>query len=229
MRRTMGLSYLSVGLWLAAVPAWAQPVEDPAAVVKALFPKDDELQGRRLREIADYLKLQAGSQVADVGCGGGEIALIWSRAVGPKGHVWAEDIRPQALKSTRTLMKKHHTRNVSVILGEVADPKLPAGRLDGISLFLVYHELYKYPEMLARFHEALKPDGRLTILDPLPHKTASRPREAQMKNHVLWPDIATDDLQKAGFEVLFREEHFVDDPDSEGTLWLIVARPVVKP
>lgn len=82
--------------------------------------------------------------------------------------------------------------------------------------------------MLAHFHQALKPDGRLVILDPLPRKTATRPRQVQERNHVLLPDIAADDLRQAGFEVLYRDDHFVDDPDSEGTRWLIVARPMRK-
>jgi len=222
MKTRLALSIVFV--CLAGAAARAQPAEDPDAVVKALFPKDDELQHRRLHEIADRLGLHPGSQVADVGCGGGEIALVWSRAVGATGHVWAEDISPRALKAARKLMKDHRARNVTVLQGDVADPHLPAGKLDGITLFFVYHELVKYPEMLARFHDALKPGGRLAILDPLARKTASRPRAAQTRNHVLRPDLAADELRQAGFEVLSRDDHFVDDPDSEGIQWLIVAR-----
>ena len=78
------------------------------------------------------------------------------------------------LNAARKLMKEHRARNVTVLRGDVADPRLPAGKLDGISLFFVYHELVKYPEIPARFHDALKPDGSLAILDQLAHKTASR-------------------------------------------------------
>jgi 2-polyprenyl-3-methyl-5-hydroxy-6-metoxy-1,4-benzoquinol methylase len=78
---------LSIALCLAAPAAQAQPAEDPEAVGQALFPKVQELPHLRLRDIAGRLNLRAGSQVADVGCGGGEVALIWSRSVGPTGHV----------------------------------------------------------------------------------------------------------------------------------------------
>jgi len=213
---------------LTCSPARAQPAEDPKAVVKSLFPKDDEMPHWRLGEIAARLSLHPGSQVADIGCGEGQIALVWSRVVGPTGHIWAEDIDPRALKSARKLMHEHHARNVTTLRGDVADPRLPAGKLDAITLFFVYHELVKYPEMLARFHDALKPDGRLVILDPLARKTAPRPRGSQTRNHVLRPDLAADELRQAGFEVLSRDDRFVDDPDSEGVEWLIVARPVVK-
>src|ERR1022692_4362233 len=101
----------------APQPARYSPVPKlrAAAVVKVLFPKHDELPHWRLRDIADRLGLHPGSQVADVGCGAGEIALVWSRAVGATGHVWAEDIDPHALRAARKLMKEHRARNVTVL------------------------------------------------------------------------------------------------------------------
>jgi precorrin-6B methylase 2 len=209
----MRLVILVLGLWPIFSVAQAQPAADADVVAKALFPKDDELPHWRLREIAERMNLRAGSQVADVGCGGGQIAVVWSRVVGPAGHVWAEDIDPRALRGARRLMKAQHARNVTVLQGDAADPRLPAGKLDAISLLFVYHELVKYPEMLARFRAALKPDGRLIILDPTARKTASRPRQAQTRNHVLRPDLAQEEVRSAGFEVLSRDDHFVDDPD----------------
>ncbi len=217
---------LRVVLLIVSSLAQLQSSEEVNAIVRALFPKNELIQHQRLGEIATHIGLRPGSSVADVGCGQGEAALVWSRVVGPAGHVWAEDINPRAVKASRRLMKTHHAHNVTVQLGDVADPRLPAGSLDGISLFFVYHELVKYPEMLARFHDALKPDGRLAILDPMARKTANRPRAIQSKNHVLMPDLVESELKNAGFEVLIRDDHFVDDPDSEGLDWLIVARPV---
>ncbi len=225
----MRVVILNIALLFAAATARAQFAEDPNAAIKALFPKNEDMPRLHLAEIASRLGLRAGSRVADVGCGQGELALIWSRVVGPTGHVWAEDIDRHAVKSARKLARTHHARNIEVQLGDAADPRLPAGGLDAISLTYVYHELVKYPEMLARFHAALKPDGRLAILDPLALKTATRPRADQTKNHVMMPDLAQEDLRRAGFEVLSRDDHFVDDPDSERILWLIVARPVPGP
>jgi ubiquinone/menaquinone biosynthesis C-methylase UbiE len=220
---------LSVGLSLAAIAVWAQPATDPEVIARALFPKDEGLQHMHLGQIASRLGVHAGSQVADVGCGDGTIALIWSRVFGPFGHVWAAGTDPPALKAARKLMKKQGARNVTVVQGQVSDPQLPASRLDGITLFFVYHELVQYPEMLAHFRQELKPDGRLVIVDSSPHKTAARPRATQTKNHVLRPDIAADELRQAGFEALYREDHFIDNPDAEETQWLLATRPIPKP
>lgn len=180
----------------------------------------------RLSEVARQMGLHSGAQVADVGCGGGEIALIWSRAVGPSGHVWCEDIDERyALKPARALMKKYRAKNVSIIRGDVANPHLPEAQLDGISVFWAYHEMTKYPEMLAQVRRALKPDGRLVILDPTPQKTADRPRDIQTKNHVLRRDIAENEVRQAGFDIVHTDDRFVDNPDSEVLAWMIVARP----
>ena len=53
--------------------------------------------------------------MADVGCGSGEIAVILSRAVGPSGRVYADDIRKDAVSQTKKNAKKHKARNVTVV------------------------------------------------------------------------------------------------------------------
>jgi hypothetical protein len=79
--------------------------------------------------------------------------------------------------------------------------------------------------MLKRMHAALKPGGRLVIIDPVPRKTGSRGRDVQMKNHVLLPDLAEKDLTSHGFAIVHRDDKFLDHPDDEGLQWLIVAAP----
>ena len=214
--------FLLVGAGLLS----AQFAENPAAAAKELFPKNESLRQLRLADTANYLQLRAGSKVADVGCGEGELALIWSRTVGPSGHVYAEDIdEKNALAPARKNVKKFHASNVTVIRGTLDDPKLPTGQLDGISLEWVYHELTKYPEMLGQFKRALKPEGRLVIIDPLARKTATQARDVQTKNHVLMPDLAEAEIRAAGFDIVHREDHFLDFPDQEGIEWIIVASP----
>ena len=198
------------------------PIDDPDALARKLFPDRDHMHDLRLMDVAAHLRLAKGSKMADVGCGTGEVALIWSRAVGPEGHVYAEDIAKRPIEAARKLMKKHQARNVTVIQGSAKDPKLPA-ELDAIYLLDVYHELTEYPDMLSAFARALKSGGRIAIVDPVPRKTASRGRKVQMKNHVLHPDLAEADLKKAGWTIVHRDDRFQDNPDSEGVQWLLVA------
>lgn len=66
--------------------------------------------------------------------------------------------------------------------------------------------------------------GRLVIVDMTPHKTLSRPRADQVKNHVIAPDLVDSEVRAAGFQVVSRDDHFIDRPDEESTRWMIVAR-----
>jgi tRNA A58 N-methylase Trm61 len=213
------------GLFAAcAVLGWAELAEDPQKVVESLFPKETRMHNLRLRDLAGHLGIATGSSVADVGCGTGEIALILSRAVGPQGRVYAEDINKRSVDAAKKLAKKHRARNITTIHGIATDPRLPTG-LDAILLLDVYHELKDYPAMLAKMRASLKPGGRVVIIDPYPRKVGSRDREIQMKNHVLNPDLAESDLRKEKFEIVHRDDRFLDHPDEEGLQWLLVATP----
>jgi ubiquinone/menaquinone biosynthesis C-methylase UbiE len=111
-----------------------------------------------------------------------------------------------------------------VIAGEPDDPKLPPAALDLVLMVNAYHEMDRYPQMLAHVLRALKPGARLVVIDMPAVKVRSRPRAVQFKNHVLAPELAEADIREAGFEILQRDDTFVDDPDREGGQWMIVAR-----
>ena len=55
--------------------------------------------------------------------------------------------------------------NVTLVLGEPADPKLPAASVDLALMVDVYHELADPQTMLANIRRALKPAGRLALIE----------------------------------------------------------------
>jgi ubiquinone/menaquinone biosynthesis C-methylase UbiE len=88
-----------------------------------------------------------------------------SRAVGPSGKVFGEDIAPDFLERARAKVDAEKLANVRVFLGTDTDPKLPAGTVDTALVLDVYHH-FDYPDkMLANIARALKPGGRLVIVD----------------------------------------------------------------
>jgi predicted methyltransferase len=179
----------------------------------------------RLPEIADALAILPGSHVADIGAGEGSFTARLAKRVGPDGHIFAIDIDDKhAIPKLKELVKKESLENVSVILSEPGDPKLPTDGLDAALMVIVYHEVEPYKQMLAHVFGALKPGGRFVIVDNMPHKTGSRPRADQIKNHVLSPELAEAELKAAGFEVVSRQDDFVDRPDEEDAKWMIVSR-----
>lgn len=206
-------------LWTPAVPAQApRSGETPEA---AEAKREREL---KMPEIVEALRLREGSRVADIGAGEGYYEIPMARAVGPEGRVYAEDINSGAVKRLRERVDSDHLANVEVIEGAPADPKLPAGTLDGVLMVIMYHEIEDHQAMLERVMTALKAGGRLVIVELAPHKTLPRPRADQTKNHVIAADLVESEVREAGFEVVSRDDHFIDRPDEEVTRWMIVFR-----
>ena len=112
----------------------------------------------------DALGLKPGMLVADVGAGTGYMSLRMARRVAPGGKVYASDIQPEMLRLLRRNMEKAKITNVETVLGTETDPKLPGG-LDLILLVDVYHEFSQPQQMLRKMRDALKPDGRLVLLE----------------------------------------------------------------
>lgn len=125
--------------------------------------------------IMDELQIADGSRVADLGAGGGWFTIRLARRVGPNGVVFAEDIQPLMLEATTRRVERERLRNVVPVLGTQTDPRLPAtGELDAVLIVGAFHEMDNpaQPEqirtLLNRVLRALKPQGRLGVVDFLP-------------------------------------------------------------
>jgi ubiquinone/menaquinone biosynthesis C-methylase UbiE len=113
----------------------------------------------------DALHLKPGMVVGDVGAGTGFFSLKMAKRVGPMGKVYSEDVQPEMLRLLRQNAAKAKLSNIETVLGSETDPKLPSGQLDLIILVDVYHEFSQPQKMLRRMREALKPNGRLVLLE----------------------------------------------------------------
>jgi SAM-dependent methyltransferase len=113
----------------------------------------------------ESLDLEPGQTVADVGAGSGFFTERLSRAVGPKGRVFAVDIQPEMLERLRTRIERAGLANVTPVLATADDPRLPAGECDLILMVDVYHELSQPQRVLRQLKTALAPGGRLVLLE----------------------------------------------------------------
>ena len=109
--------------------------------------------------------IRRGMVVADVGAGSGVMTFKMAKLVGPSGKVYAVDIQPEMLEILQTRAQRDKVTNVQTVLDTVSDPKLPAGAIDLILLVDVYHEFSQPQAMLDHMREALKPNGRLVLLE----------------------------------------------------------------
>ena len=111
------------------------------------------------------LEIKPGQVVCDLGCGNGFYTLKLAELVGPTGRVLAVDIQQEMLHLLDERAKKAGLENVEPILGSPVDAGLPKAAVDLLLLVDVYHE-FAYPEeMLASIRTALKPSGRLALVE----------------------------------------------------------------
>jgi len=110
----------------------------------------------------DALNLKPGMVVADIGAGVGYMSLRMAKRV---SKVYANDLQPAMLDRLRQNAAKAGIANVVTVVGDVADPKLPANTMDLVLLVDVYHEFSGPQQMLRKIRETLKPDGRLVLLE----------------------------------------------------------------
>ena len=111
-----------------------------------------------------FLDIKPGWVVADIGAGSGYFTERLSRLVGATGRVYANDIQKGMLDLLQRRLASQQLQNVTLVLGEPADPKLPPSSIDLALMVDVYHELGDPQTMLANIKKALKPDGRLALI-----------------------------------------------------------------
>jgi ubiquinone/menaquinone biosynthesis C-methylase UbiE len=116
-------------------------------------------------KVLDILKIAPGSTIADIGAGTGYYSLRLAKRVGPQGRVLATDIQPEMLARLRVNMQKANISNIEPILCTPTDAKLPIGQLDLALMVDVYHELAQPEKTMAQVRQALKPDGRLVLVE----------------------------------------------------------------
>jgi protein-L-isoaspartate O-methyltransferase len=116
-------------------------------------------------EVMGLAGIKAGMSVADVGAGEGYYTVRLARAVGPKGRVLAEDIRPEVRDELGERVQRENLDNVAVKLGTPDNPMLPTGSFDRVFLVHMYHEVQSPYAFLWHLRDGVKPDGLVVVVD----------------------------------------------------------------
>jgi len=146
-----------------------------------------DLFGNRADVIGLLGLLDASWTVGDLGCGTGQVAELLAPVV---SHVIAVDESPAMLGAARKRL--HPYSNVSVRQGDLASLPLEDRSLDAALLFLVLHYSADPAGVIAEVTRVLKPDGRLLIVDVMPH---DRDDLKQLMGHV-WQGFSHDDVTR---------------------------------
>ena len=111
------------------------------------------------------LDIHQGMVVADIGAGTGYMTVRVARLVGGTGRVYANDIQPAMLDIIRRKADSEHLANIVVVEGTETDARLPDNSIDLALLVDVYHEFSNPRAMVDSIRRALKPDGRLVLIE----------------------------------------------------------------
>lgn len=140
-------------------------------------------------ELVTLFELTPGMTVADVGAGFGAWTMEFAKIVGPSGRVYASDIGAPQLAALREAAKKHS--NVTVVEGAATSTNLPAGCCDAILIRDAYHHLTEPEPIVRSLAAALKPGGRLVVIDFPPRANSQVPTgvPANRRGHGVPPEV----------------------------------------
>lgn len=181
---------------------------------------------QRAPELIAHLRLKPNSSVADIGCHEGYMTIKLAAMV-RSGRVYAVDVEQSKLDRLQQHLTQRAIKNVSVVKGEYDDPRLPANQLDGVIILDTYHEMDDHDKILVHVKQALKKNGRLVICEPLAEARRGLDRAEQEDRHEVGITYVEEDLVKAGFKIVKRQDPFADRKAVKGDImWLLVAEKV---
>ena len=189
------LAVLTFVIFALVTPARAQ---EPSANQIKQEREQAELDAPKL---VDVLGLKPGMSVADIGTGGGAMAVVLGKWIGT-GRVYATDITESALRTTREYAKKEGLTNVTVIEGGADRTNLPDACCDAVFLRHVYHHITEIAAFNKSLLTSLKPGGRLAIIDFVGRKGSPLPAgvPANRGGHGIPPQVVIEEVTAAGFK-----------------------------
>jgi ubiquinone/menaquinone biosynthesis C-methylase UbiE len=204
----MSFRAASVVCALAVITGAAPQAQQPRPHGRLFPPQDlglleapDRDRWQRPDRIMDALGVADASRVADVGAGSGWFTIRLARRIGPQGIVYAVDVQQEMLNAISRRVRREGLSNVRPVLGRPADPRLPEGGLDVVLIVDAYHEIDDRVAMLANVARALKPQGRIGVVDFEVGGGGPGPDADERID----PDLVIEDATRAGLKMVGNE------------------------
>ena len=192
-------------------PGAQRPTSTPYAGDLSIFETPGRDKRLQIDRVMDLLGITPGKAVADIGAGSGWFTVRAARRVGATGVVYAEDINPEAVRAIETRAKKEQLSTVRAILGTPDELKLAPESVDVALMLKVYHEIAHPVPVMKELRKALKPGGRVGIID----------RNGNGTDHGLDRAVIEREMRQAGFRL---KEHY-DFTKTDGEDYFLIFVP----
>jgi protein-L-isoaspartate O-methyltransferase len=190
----------------STLPAWL-------AVGLALVGPGHAAAGDEHQLIVRALAVRQGMVVADVGAGSGEYTGALAGAVGGAGRVYATEVEQRHLDALASRMEREGHRNVIPVLGTDTDTGLPAACCDRLLLRLVYHHFTQPAPMRESLKRALRPGGRVAVIDVPPQKGwPVLPGTPERGGHGIAAEALKAEMTAAGWRLVEEHAQWPGDP-----------------
>ena len=150
----------------SVAPGINKPFQKPdLAEFQGKFEKEGREAYDHRDKIVEACQIRAGMAVADVGAGTGLFTRLFAPLVGQKGHVFAVDISQEFVDHIELAARKDNLPNIEGIVCKPDSIGLPESSVDLVFICDTYHH-FEFPQKTMRsIHKALKPGGRVVLVD----------------------------------------------------------------
>jgi ubiquinone/menaquinone biosynthesis C-methylase UbiE len=190
----------------ASAAVHAQLASRPAEEWKKTLEQASRVDNLKVDEIVTRVALKPGQVVADLGAGTGLFSVPLAKAVGPSGRVYAVEIDKGFFPQITEKASQQHLTNVSTVLGEFTDPRLPARDVDLAFMHDVLHHVQDRATYIKNAARYLKSSGRFVVVD---YKPEQSPHKDQPEL-VVSEEQATAWMKAAGLSKVDRVALFPD-------------------
>jgi SAM-dependent methyltransferase len=150
--------------------------------------------------LASLVNLRGGTSVAEIGAGGGRMAVRVAGRLGPSGRLYATEIEAGKRDAIRSAAAAAGLANIDVLEAGEHSAGLPEACCDLIYMRRVYHHFTDAASINKTLYAALRPGGRLAIIDFL------SPRWVFWLRHGIPLDVVLGQITSAGFTLERRVE-----------------------
>jgi ubiquinone/menaquinone biosynthesis C-methylase UbiE len=167
-------------------------------------------------KILDAIGVGQGGTVCGIGAGEGDSSIAIARILGPDGRVYASELGGSRLARLRSQAASSGLSNITVVQGDPAKTNFPDAACDGIFMRDAYHHFSDPASINRSIAAALKPGGRVVVIDFRPPSGEAPDPGGRAKGgtHGVNPETVSRELRQAGLEPL--------SSDSSDRRWFIL-------